>query len=105
MSIRQRVLVLYLSSSALDSSVIAWANYDGTGRTRPMAGDESEPPYRTGVHALRDGWRLIQASALAQHGHGDEFRTGYFKYEFFFEKLVEETSGADVTFGAATEEA
>jgi len=89
MSIRQRVLVLYLSSSALDSPVVAWANYDGTGRTKPMAGDESDPPYRTGVHALRDGWRLIQASPLSQHATGDEFRTGYLKYEFFFEKLVD----------------
>lgn len=86
---RQRVLVLYLASSALDTEVIAWANYDGTGRTRPMAGDETDPPYRTGVHALRDGWRLIQASPLVQHASGDEFRTGYLKYEFFFEKLEE----------------
>ena len=87
--VRQQVLVLYLSSSALDTEVIAWANYDGTGRTRPMSGDDSEPPYKTGVHALRDGWRLIQASPLVQHSHGDEFRTGYLKYEFFFERLVD----------------
>ena len=79
--------MLYLASSALDSHVVAWANYDGTGRTTPMAGDQSEPPYRTGVHALRDGWRLFQASQLLPHGAGDEFRTGYLKYEFFFEKL------------------
>lgn len=84
---RQRVLVLYLASSALDSHVIAWANYDGTGRTKPMAGDQSEPPYRNGVHALEDGWRLFQASPLLPHHSGDEFRTGYFKYEFLFEKL------------------
>ncbi len=89
MSVRQRVLVLYLNSSALDSKVIAWANYDGTGRSRPMAGDESEPPYPTGVHALQDGWRLIQASPLIAHADGEEFRTGYLKYEFFFEKLEE----------------
>ena len=89
MAQRQRVLVLYLSSSALDSNVVAWANYDGTGRTRPMAGDESEPPYPNAVKALEDGWRLIQASPLTQHGTGDEFRTGYLKYEFFFEQLVD----------------
>jgi hypothetical protein len=86
---RQRVLVLYLASSALDDEVIAWANYDGTGQTRPMSGDSAEPPYATGVAALEDGWRLIQASPLAQHVSGDEFRTGYFKYEFFFEKLAD----------------
>ncbi len=103
---RQRVLVLYLASSALDSPVIAWANYDGTGRTRPMAGDEDTPPYKTGVHALRDGWRLIQASPLIQHAPGEEFRTGYLKYEFFFEQLVDVDARSDaVEQGApATEE-
>lgn len=94
MPLHQRVLVLYLASSALDSPVIAWANYDGTGRTTPMAGDAQEPPYRTGVHALRDGWRLFQASQLLPHAEGEEFRTGYLKYEFFFEKLEDVNSTA-----------
>ncbi len=85
---RQRVLVLYLRSSALDSGVLAWAMYDGTGQQTHMAGDSDEPPYATGVAALRDGWRLIQASPLVDHGVGAEFRTGYLKYEFFFEQIV-----------------
>ena len=89
MALRQQILVLYLASSALDTPVIAWANYDGTGRTRHSAGDTDEPPYRTGLAALEDGWRLIQASPLIPHAPGDEFRTGYLKYEFFFEKLAD----------------
>lgn len=89
MSVRQHVLVLYLENSALDSRVIAWANYDGSGTTRAMTGDSEQPPYRTGLHALREGWRLFQASSMQQHGSGDEFRTGYLKYEFFFEKLID----------------
>ena len=88
---RQQVLVLYLSSSALDSPVVAWAMYDGSGETRHMSGDNDEPPYRSGLGALRDGWRLIQASPLINHEPGNEFRTGYLKYEFFFEKLIEVT--------------
>lgn len=87
-SVRQQVLVLYLASSALDTRVIAWATYDGTGRDKHMAGDSGEPPYSTGLAALRDGWRLIQASPLVAPASGDEFRTDYLKYEFFFEKLV-----------------
>ena len=83
------MLVLYLRSSALDSGVLAWAVYDGTGQETHMAGDGDEPPYPTGVAALRDGWRLIQASPLVEHGVGNEFRTGYLKYEFFFEQIVE----------------
>lgn len=89
MTQKQDILVLYLSSSALDTHVIGWARYDGTGKTRSMAGDQSEPPYTTGLAALRDGWRLIQASPLISHAPGDEFRTSYLKYEFFFEKMVD----------------
>ena len=85
---RQKVLVLYLKSSALDSGVAGWAMYDGTGKRRHMAGDEQEPPYQSGLDALQDGWRLIQASPLQPEAPGDEFRTSYLKYEFFFEKMV-----------------
>lgn len=88
---RQRILVLYLRSSALDSGVVAWAEYDGSGKKTHMAGDSQKPPYASGLAALRDGWRLIQASPLVAHGVGEEFRTGYLKYEFFFEQLVDVT--------------
>jgi hypothetical protein len=86
---RQKVLVLYLANSALDAPTVAWAVYDGTGDTRPMAGDNDKPPYRTGVEALKDGWRLFQAAQILPHHRGEEFDLAYLKYEFFFEKLVE----------------
>ena len=93
-TLRQQVLILYLQSSNLDSGVIGWSHYDGAGRTTNMAGDSEKPPYKTGLHAMQDGWRLFQASQLTPHVPGDEFRTSYLKYEFFFEKIValEETS-------------
>jgi hypothetical protein len=48
-------------TSALDSNVIAWSQYDGTGeRRKHMAGEREEPPYASGLAALRDGWRLLQ---------------------------------------------
>ena len=86
---KQKVLILYLATSMLDSEVIAWSLHDGTGKNFHMPGDTEEPPYETGTDALLDGWRLFQASTLEQHKSGDEFRTGYLKYEFFFEKLEE----------------
>ena len=86
---RQKVLVLYLANSALDAPTVAWAVYDGTGETLPMAGDTDQAPYRTGVEALKDGWRLIQAAQILPHARGAEFDLAYLKYEFFFEKLVE----------------
>jgi hypothetical protein len=63
--------------------------YDGTGASRRMSGDEDEPPYASGLAALRDGWRLIQASQLLPHARGEEFDLAYLKYEFFFEQLAE----------------
>ncbi|HWA59804.1 MAG TPA: hypothetical protein VG939_00435 [Caulobacteraceae bacterium] len=87
--LRQKVLVLYLADSALDSAVIGWSAWDGTGQTLTMAGDADEPPYPTGLAALRDGWRLFQASQLAPHARGEEFDLAYLKYEFFFEQLVD----------------
>lgn len=46
---RQQVLVLYLATSALDSPVVGWSRYDGTGRTRPTTGDSDEPPIPPGL--------------------------------------------------------
>lgn len=82
-------MVLYLASSALDSRVVSWAFYDGTGRETHMAGDCDDPPYQTGLDALRDGWRLLQMSPLLPHYPGEEYTTSYQKYEFLFEKLEE----------------
>src|SRR5439155_19354200 len=87
--LRQKVLVLYLANSALDSPVIAWAVYDGTGERLHMAGDDDEPSYRTGLADLRDGCRLFQASQLNPHPRGEEFDLAYLKYEFFLEQLAE----------------
>ncbi|WP_106209413.1 hypothetical protein [Kineococcus rhizosphaerae] len=86
---RQQVMVLYLGTSALDSTVIGWTRYDGTGRSRPTMGDSDEPPYATGLDALLDGWRLLQVSQLLPHAEGHEYDTAYLPYEFLFEKLVD----------------
>jgi len=86
---RQKLLILYLSSSSLDANVVAWSSWDGTGETDSMAGDAEEPPYASGLAALRDGWRLIQLSPLLPHAKGEEFTTSYLKYEFVFEQWLE----------------
>ncbi|MCP5182156.1 MAG: hypothetical protein H6993_10220 [Pseudomonadales bacterium] len=86
---RQNILILYLESSALDARTIGWSLYEGASDARHDAGDADEPPYPTGLAALRDGWRLLQMSPLIPHVPGDEFRTSYLKYEFLFEKLID----------------
>jgi hypothetical protein len=84
---RQKVLVLYLSNSALDSNVLAWSIYDGTGKAGHTTGDSDEPPYKTGLEALRDGWRVIQFPQLIPPYPGDEYATSFLKHEFIFEQL------------------
>ena len=75
--LRQRVLVLYLSTSAPDSPIVGWARYDGTGRTSPTTGDSDEPPYESGMEALRDGWRLIQSAQPIPPGPGREYDVSF----------------------------
>ena len=87
--LRQQVLVLYLVNSALDSTVAGWSRYDGTGRTSPTTGDGEEPPYETGLDALKDGWRLIQAAQLIPPYPGHEYDVSFLKHEFFFERIVQ----------------
>ena len=86
--LRQQVLTLYLGTSELDSRVMGWAMYDGTGRESHTTGDSSEPPYETGLAALQDGWRLIQHPILIPPYPGEEYTTSFMKYGFVFEKLA-----------------
>ena len=87
--VRQQVLVLYTATSALDDRVVAWSSYDGTGRTHPTMGDSDEPPYPTGLAALRDGWMLMQAAQLLPPATGQEYDLSFLKHEFWFTRLVE----------------
>ena len=91
-SIRQQVLTLYLSTSALDSRVLGWSIYDGTGAQAHTTGDSDSPPYETGLDALRDGWRLLQLPVLIPPYPGEEYSTSFMKYGFVLEKL--EDTGA-----------
>jgi hypothetical protein len=57
------------------------------GKTDYPTGDVTEPPYRTGLAALRDCWRLFQVSQLTRACTGTEYDTSYLRHEFFFERL------------------
>lgn len=89
MTVRQQVLFLYLASSALDARVVGWSRFDGDSEgPTPAVEAKAAPPYATGVDALRDGWRLIQAAELHPPAPGAERRVSYLKHEFLFERLV-----------------
>lgn len=85
---RQQVLILYLDTSSLASRVVGWSSFDGASDVPGEAGDAPQPPYATGLDALRDGWRLFQASQLMPPVRGQEYGTSFQKFEFFFEKVV-----------------
>jgi hypothetical protein len=87
--LRQKILLLYLADSALDSPIRGWTIYDGTGREAHTTGDSDTPPYQTGLDALRDGWRAIQFPQLIPPYPGMEYTTSFQQYEYIFEKLEE----------------
>lgn len=90
MTRRQQVLVLYLMTSSLDSPVVGWSLYDGASdEPTPPVEERPEPPFPTGLHALRAGWRLLQMSPLLPAAPGAERQVSYLKHEFLFERLVE----------------
>ena len=85
--LRQKVLVLYLSNSALDSRVKGWSVYDGTGREAHTTGDSGVAPYKSGLDALKDGWRMIQFPQLIPPYPNMEYSTSFQMYEFVFEQI------------------
>lgn len=87
---RQQILHLWLAAAALDTSVTAWSFHDGAGRAGEVgeAGSTlptAEPPYRTGLDAMADGWFLLQAPGPL----GTAETNGELACEFIFERRVE----------------
>ena len=89
MALRQKLLILYLASSALDSPVMSWSIYDGTSNDIQTTGDSAAPPYKTGLAAMKDGWRVIQFPQLIPPYPGLEYTTSFQRNEFIFEQLEE----------------
>ena len=87
---RQQVLYLWASGSALDSPTVGWAFHDGTDGAGPSLPDGRDGmPYAAGVHALRDGWMLLQSAQLITPPPGTEHLNAYLDYEFVFERRID----------------
>lgn len=92
MTERQQVLYLWLDGSSLDEKVVGWAFHDGTdgaGPQLPEPPEPGQPPYASGLHALRDGWMLLQSAQLIPPAPGQEHLNSYLEYEFVFERRVD----------------
>lgn len=87
-ALRQQLLVLYLANSSLDSRVVSWALYDGTGAESAETGDHPECPFPTGLAAMRAGWRVISLSPLLPAAPGTEYATSFQKFEVILERLT-----------------
>ena len=88
-ALRQKLLVLYLGNSNLESAVTGWSFYDGTGKEKYTASGNAVPPYPNGLAALLDGWRVIVYPPLRPPYPGQEYELSYLPFEFVFEKLEE----------------
>jgi len=86
-ALRQKLLVLYLGNSNLESAVVGWSFYDGTGKEKYNASGDAVPPYPNGLAALLDGWRVIVYPPLRPPYPGQEYELSYLPFEFVFEKL------------------
>ncbi len=86
---RQQLMILYLSTPDLGSSVGAWTIYDGTGRETHTTGDSDRPPYDSVLEAMKDGWRVIQLPQQIPAYPGMEYTTSYLKFEYVLEKMVD----------------
>lgn len=89
--LRQQILILHLANPDLESSTVAWALYDGSlpeSRMQMNTGDQQEPPYPSVLHAMRDGWFVIQMASLPVYLRGSEHESGHLPYEYILERRV-----------------
>ena len=85
---RQQLLILYAANSNLESEIVGWSLYDGTGAQEFEAtGPEEKPPYSSVLAAMREGWRVIQVPPILPRVEGQEYRVGPLRFEFVLEKI------------------
>ena len=86
----QDILILFQTTPALDTAPVAWARYDaskGTG-IRDLV-EESEPPYKNAMEAMRDGWQVIQMGELKHRTEDDGYELGPLPYQTVLSKFNE----------------
>lgn len=88
-TVKQKLLILYLHTPDLNSNVVAWTLYDGTGSKRHTTGDSEAPPYNSVMEAMQDGWRVIQFPQQFPAYPGMEYYTSYLRFEYILEKFEE----------------
>lgn len=86
----QDILVLFQTSPGLDIAPAAWARYEaskGTGIKDLI--EESEPPYKNAMAAMRDGWQVIQMSEHKHRSEVDGYELGPLPYQTVLSRFSE----------------
>ena len=95
MPVVQDILVLFQSTPGLDANVTAWSRYEASKWSKISdLPDETDPPYRTAMEAMCDGWQVIQMSELKQRSPDDAYEDGPLPYQTVLSRFneVEESS-------------
>ncbi|GGD84651.1 hypothetical protein [Paenibacillus nasutitermitis] len=90
-NLRQQILILHSFLPDLESEIVAWALYDAAlpeDQQQMNTGDQNQPPYRSVLGAMRDGWFVIQTAALPVYLRGQEHESGHLPYEYVLERRV-----------------
>lgn len=85
--LRQRLLVLYTQTNCPTSEVVAWSEYDGTGKD--AFAELEDRPYHDVVAAMRDGWRVIKFPDVQPSTIDNAYASGPLENEFVLERLEE----------------
>lgn len=85
----QKLLFLYLTTSSPDSKTCAWSLFDPMKPGKTFQHIEAEPPYWSVLEAMRDGWRLLQASPMVDQRESTVYRLGAPAHEFMLERFEE----------------
>ena len=90
MPVVQDILVFFQTSPALDVEPAAWARYEaskGTGIDDLL--EEDEPPYKSALAAMRDGWQVIQMGEMKHRSEVDGYELGPLPYQTVLSKFNE----------------
>ena len=86
----QDVLVLFQTSPGLDITPVAWSWYESSKTTGiKNLVEESAPPYKNAMAAMRDGWQVIQISEMKHYSPEDGYELGPLPYQTVLSRFSE----------------
>ena len=77
----QDILVLFQTTPGLDAAAVGWSRYEASKGAIQDLVEESEPPYRNALEAMRDGWSVIQMSELKHRTPEQALEDGPLPYQ------------------------